>query len=51
MKFLEIVEALQKEEKNQNKIILVKCGVFFVAIGNDAILLHETLGLNVTCMY
>ncbi len=50
MKFLEIVEALQKEEKNQNKIILVKCGVFFVAIGKDAILLHETLGLNVTCI-
>ena len=50
MKFLEIVEALQKEEKNQNKIILVKCGVFFVAIGKDAILLHKILGLNVTCI-
>ena len=50
MKFLEMVEDLQKEEKNQNKIILVKCGVFFVAIGKDAILLHEILGLNVTCI-
>ena len=50
MKFLEMVEDLQKDEKNQNKIILVKCGVFFVAIGKDAILLHEILGLNVTCI-
>ena len=50
MKFLEMVEALQQEEKNKNKIILVKCGVFFVAIGRDAILLHEILGLNVTCI-
>ena len=50
MKFLEMVEALQEEEKNLNKIILVKCGVFFVAIGKDAILLHEILGLNVTCI-
>ena len=50
MKFLEMVEDLQKEEKNQNKIILVKCGVFFVAIGKDTILLHERLGLNVTCI-
>ena len=50
MKFLEMVEDLQKEEKNQNKIILVKCGVFFVAIGKDALLLHEILGLNVTCI-
>ena len=40
MKFLKMVEALQKEEKNQNKVILVKCGVFFAAIGKDAILLH-----------
>ena len=50
MKFLKMVEALQKEEKNQNKVILVKCGVFFAAIGKDAILLHEILGLNVTCI-
>ena len=50
MKFLEMVEALQEEERNKNKIVLVRCGVFFVAIGKDAILLHEILGLNVTCI-
>ena len=50
MKFLEMVEALQKEEKNLNTIIFVKCGVFFVAIGKDTILLHKILGLNVTCI-
>lgn len=50
MKFLEMVEALQQEEKNKNKIILVKCGVFFVAIGRDAVLLHKILDLNVICI-
>ena len=50
MKFLEMVEVLQEEERNKNKIVLVRCGVFFVAIGKDAILLHEILGLNVTCI-
>lgn len=50
MKFLEMVEVLQQEDRNKNKIILVKCGVFFVAIGRDAILLHKILGLNVTCI-
>ena len=29
MKFLEMVEALQEEERNKNKIVLVRCGVFF----------------------
>ena len=38
MKFLEMVEDLQKRE---NKIILVKCGIFFMAIGRDAVLLLE----------
>lgn len=35
MKFTEIVENLQ--EKNEGNIILVKNGIFFVAMGKDAI--------------
>ena len=47
MKFLEMVEDLQKRE---NKIILVKCGIFFVAIGRDAVFLNKILNLNVICI-
>ncbi|MBP3597397.1 MAG: hypothetical protein J6J60_08395 [Clostridia bacterium] len=48
MKFTEEVEKLQK--KYPNSIILVKNGIFFVAIGKDAIILNKELALKVTCM-
>lgn len=48
MKFTEILEKLQKE--NTGTIILVKNGIFFVAMGKDAIVLNKELGLKVTCM-
>lgn len=48
MKFTEIVENLQ--EKNPGTAILVKNGIFFVAIGKDAITLNEKIGLKRTCM-
>ncbi len=48
MKFVQEVEKLQKE--NEGSIILAKNGIFFVAIGKDAITLHEELGLKLTCM-
>lgn len=48
MKFVQEVEKLQKE--NKGTIILAKNGIFFVAIGKDAIKLHEELGLKLTCM-
>lgn len=35
--------------KDKNKIILVKLGVFYVGIGNDAVLLHKILGFKCTC--
>ena len=48
MKFVEIVENLQEE--NSGTVILVKNGIFFVAIGKDAIFLSRKMGLKKTCM-
>lgn len=48
MKFVEEIKKLQEE--NEGSIILAKNGIFFVAIGKDAITLHNTLGLKLTCM-
>lgn len=48
MKFVQEIEKLQKE--NEGTIILAKNGIFFVAIGKDAIILNEELGLKLTCM-
>ena len=50
MKFVEIVENLQKLEENKGKVLLTRCGVFMVAIGKDAIFLNKVLKLNVTCI-
>ena len=50
MKFTESLEEFQKLEENKGKVILAKCGIFMVAIGKDAVLLHKILGLNVTCL-
>lgn len=48
MKFVQEIEKLQKE--NEGSIIIAKNGIFFVAIGKDAITLHEQLNLKLTCM-
>ncbi len=48
MKFVEVVKTLQ--EQNAKKIILVKNGIFFVAIGKDALILSDQIGLKRTCM-
>lgn len=48
MKFVNIMENLQKQ--SPGKIILVRNGIFFVAIGKDAIILSEKIGLKRTCM-
>lgn len=47
MKFYEFIEQLQKE--NPDKIIMVKSGAFFNAIGRDAIVLEKLLGFKRTC--
>ena len=48
MKYFEIIEKLQKE--NEGYIILMKSGIFFIAVGKDAIKLNEEIGLKRTCM-
>ena len=48
MKMVEQMEKLQQQ--NLGTIILVKNGIFFVAIGKDAIMLHKMLELKLTCM-
>ena len=48
MKFCEEVEKLQRE--NEGSVILVKNGIFFVAIGKDAVILNRELDLQLTCM-
>lgn len=47
MKFYKFIEHLKKE--NPNKIVMVKNGAFFNAIGTDAIVLERILGFKRTC--
>ena len=47
MSFYDFVKKLKS--KHPNKIIFVKCGVFFVCIGEDALIASEVLGLKRTC--
>lgn len=47
IKFYEFIEYLQKE--NPDKVVMVKSGAFFNAIGRDAIILEKVLGFKRTC--
>ncbi|MFR0823467.1 MAG: hypothetical protein ACLU84_04670 [Clostridia bacterium] len=47
MSFSTMLEILQ--ERNAEKIVLIKLGAFYIATGRDAILLHTKLGLKCTC--
>lgn len=49
MKFSKKIEEIKNKEENKGKIVLVRCGIFFIATGNDAILLNKLYGLKVTC--
>lgn len=49
MKFSKKMEEIKNREENKGKVVLVRCGIFVVAIGNDAILLNKIFGLKVTC--
>lgn len=48
MKLTEKIEKLQ--EKNKGYVILIKSGIFFIAVGKDAVILNEQLGLKTTCI-
>ncbi|MGN1326604.1 MAG: hypothetical protein ACI4VQ_00740 [Clostridia bacterium] len=47
MSFSDMLEILQA--KNKEKIILIKTGVFYIATGRDANLLHKKFNLKCTC--
>ena len=42
-----MMEILQK--KNKGKIVLCNAGEFYIAVGKDAVLLHNLLNLKTTC--
>ena len=47
MSFNHMLELLREKEKN--KIVFVKLGTFYIAVGEDAVLLHKVLDLKCTC--
>ena len=47
MSFSNMLEILQ--QKNKEKIVLVRLGAFYIATGRDAILLNVKLNLKCTC--
>ena len=42
-----MVEGLK--ERDKEKLLIIGLGAFYIAIGEDAVLLHEKLGLKCTC--
>ena len=38
------------KEKEKGTIVLVRLGSFYVAVGEDAVLLHKKLDLKCTCI-
>jgi len=47
MSFSNMLEILQK--KNKDKIVLIKAGIFYIAVGKDAVFLNEQLKLKCVC--
>lgn len=47
MSFGKMLEILQ--ERNEKKIVLIRLGMFYIATGRDAVLLHDKLNLKCTC--
>ena len=48
MRFLKRIEKIKSE--NEDKIVLARCGVFVIAVGNDARILSKEFGLKKICM-
>ena len=48
MKFYDIVKKIQNE--NEGYIILVRCGIFYNAIGKDAVFMQGKFGLGTICI-
>ncbi len=47
MSFSTMLEILKEKEKG--KIILIRLGAFYIAVGEDAVVLHKELQLKCTC--
>ena len=47
MSFSKMLEGLKARDKE--KILIIGIGAFYIAVGEDAVLLHEKLGLKCTC--
>ena len=47
MSFSKMVEGLK--ERDKEKLLIIGLGAFYIEIGEDAVLLHEKLGLKCTC--
>ena len=43
MKFSKKIEQIKSQAENKGKIVLIRCGIFFTAIGTDAILLNKNI--------
>ena len=48
LKFNEVVEKLQN--KNEGYLVLVRCGIFFVGVGKDAVILQNITNLKPVCL-
>ena len=47
MAFSQMLEILKEKEKGT--IVFVKLGTFYIAVGEDAVLMHKKLDLKCTC--
>lgn len=47
MSFSTMLDCLKEQEKG--KIVFIKLGTFYVAVGEDAVLIHKKLDLKCTC--
>ena len=47
MSFSKMLEGLK--ERDKEKLLIIGLGAFYIAVGEDAVLLHEKLGLKCTC--
>ena len=47
MSFSQMLEILKKTEKGN--IVFIRVGTFYIAVGEDAVLMHKKLDLKCTC--
>ena len=47
MSFSKMLEALK--ERDKEKLLIIGLGAFYIAVGEDAVLMHKKLNLNCTC--